>query len=135
MPSYRDVLALGCARRARRAPIFRGGSVVRVHRVLRLWDAVLAVPILVLSGTVASPALADTWSPPPGAVDLLLFGSSTSSNLDSARELDPSPTQANGLTTVPALSIGHLPGRGTFALSSSPTAGQVYADPLGTCRS
>jgi len=95
----------------------------------------MAVPVLVLSGTVASPALADTWSPPPGAVDLLLFGSSTSSNLDSARELDPSPTQANGLTTVPALSIGHLPGRGTFALSSSPTAGQVYADPLGTCRS
>ncbi|MGN6634004.1 MAG: hypothetical protein ACTHJ6_00905 [Oryzihumus sp.] len=94
------------------------------------------MPVLVLSGTVASPALADTWSPPPGAVNLLLYGSSTSSTgTTPPRDLDPSPTQANGLSSVPLLSIGHLPGPGTFTLSSTPAAGQVYADPLGICGS
>lgn len=110
---------------------------VRVRRVRRLWAAVLAVPVLVLSGTVASPALADPWSPPPGAVDLLFWGSATSSASSSvtAVSADPAPAQRGGLTSVAGLSIGRIPDVGTYTLSNKPTAGQVYVDPAGTCGS
>ncbi|MGZ4696212.1 MAG: TolB family protein [Oryzihumus sp.] len=108
-----------------------------MHRVRRLWAAVLAVPVLVLSGTVASPALADTWSPPPGAVDLLFWGSTATSSIQSVTPVsaDPAPTRDGALTTVAGLSIGRIPDIGTYTLSSRPTAGQVFADPTGTCGS